>query len=90
MKILVKLFGLMIKLLGKSASKEALYDQIVSSLDTNGDKKLTLEDYANGKWKDIHWGKLVFAVIVLAGSLYLGYMTGKEVIDYVISHDVGG
>lgn len=85
MKFLTKAFGFLIKLLGKKAAKEDLIVQITAALDTNGDKKLTLDDWAKGKWKDIHWFKFIFALLVLAGSLWFGYIALDEFLDYLIN-----
>lgn len=67
-----KLFGALIKLLGKKSSKDALIANAIAAVDTNGDGKVTLEDFAKGKWKDIDWVKLAIAVIAVAGSIYYG------------------
>ena len=67
-----KVFGFIIKILGKRGTKEALQAQLYNALDTNKDGELSLDDFAKGKWKDISWIKLVIALALIGGSLYFG------------------
>jgi hypothetical protein len=72
--LLSKGFGLLIKHFSKKQNKQRLIKELTAALDTNHDGKLTLEDFANGRWKDINWFKLAFVIIIAIGAYY-GYVT---------------
>ena len=73
-----KLFGILIKLLGKKAHKDALLESLSDALDTNRDGKVDLSDFMEGNWKKINWIKFVFALVVLAGSIFYGVVQFAE------------
>jgi|GEM_PF-6645841 len=80
-----KIFGIIFKLFGKKTSKDALRNQIIKALDTNGDQKLTIDDWANGQWKHINWALLIPAVLLIIGSLVYGIVSGPEYLEYFIN-----
>lgn len=84
-----KIFGLIVKVLGKKSSKEALRRQAIRALDTDKDGDIDLDDFANGKWKDISFWKLAIAVALLGGLVWFGAEAGPDVLQFLIYGEAG-
>jgi hypothetical protein len=78
-----KIFGLIVKLFASNDAKNAIRSNFISGFDTNKDGKLSLEDWSNGKWKDIAWWKIAFGIALLVGGFYFGVETLETWIDFL-------